>query len=79
MYHKCNIVATTIFGPLAIASAILKERCAVIMQSGAPSREILSMTETLSKYYDKLEGSLEYGVWRQARMLAAPVQDSAPV
>ncbi len=38
-------------------TAILTESCAVIMQPGAPSRrgEILSMTETLAKYYDKLD------------------------
>jgi dimethylargininase len=38
-------------------TAILTDRSAVIMQPGAPSRsgEILSMTETLSKHYDKLD------------------------
>jgi dimethylargininase len=38
-------------------TAILTERCAVITRPGAPSRsgEILSMTGTLSKYYDKLD------------------------
>jgi dimethylargininase len=38
-------------------TAILTERCAVIMQPGAPSRkgEILSMTETLARHYDKLD------------------------
>ncbi len=38
-------------------TAILTEKCAVIMQPGAPSRsgEILSMTGTLAQYYDKLD------------------------
>lgn len=38
-------------------TAILTEKCAVIMQPGAASRsgEALSMAETLSKYYDKLD------------------------
>ena len=38
-------------------TAILTEKSAVIMQPGAPSRrgEILSITETLSKYFDKLD------------------------
>ncbi|MGB7201994.1 MAG: arginine deiminase family protein [Pyrinomonadaceae bacterium] len=37
-------------------TAILTEKCAVITLPGAPSRsgEILSMSETLAKYYDKL-------------------------
>jgi len=38
-------------------TAILTDRCAVIMQPGAPSRsgEILNMAETLAKYYDTLD------------------------
>ena len=38
-------------------TAVLTESCAVIMQPGAPSRcgEIVSMTGTLAKYYDKLD------------------------
>lgn len=38
-------------------TAILTDRCAVIMQPGAPSRsgEILAMAETLAQYYDKLD------------------------
>jgi len=38
-------------------TAVLTEKCAVITRPGAPSRsgEILSMTEILSGYYDKLD------------------------
>lgn len=38
-------------------TAILTAKCAVITQPGAPSRmgEIVTMTETLSKYYDRLD------------------------
>lgn len=37
-------------------TAILTEKCAVITRPGAPSRsgEIVSMSETLARYYDKL-------------------------